>query len=198
MSSVPNLIPPQGNARQRLIETAEALFYQRGIRAVGVDEIIAEAKVAKATLYRLFGGKEQLILAYLARRGAFARARLSASATQSSYPAEQILDAFRALEHNVENPNFRGCAFLLAVSEHGELESVRTVGRDHKLFVRDHFAALAKSAGISDADIAEKLALIYEGALATAVVRPEARSGKTALSLVKTLLNAAVEQERQA
>ncbi len=178
----------QSEARQRLIDVAEALFYRKGIRAVGVDEVIAAAQVAKATLYRHFGSKEQLVNAYLERRGRFSRTKLTESSACSDDPREQILEAFRDLEKNLENPSFRGCAFLLAVSEHGELESVRSISRDHKLFVRDHFATLAQKAGLSDPLFADQLALIYEGALATIVVRPDAHPGSTALALVRSLL----------
>jgi AcrR family transcriptional regulator len=187
--------PLPGSTRQRLIDVAEALFYRKGIRAVGVDEIIAEAQVAKATLYRHFAGKEQLIAAYLNQRSSFSRSKLTESAARSVDPQEQILDAFRALENNLENPSFRGCAFLLAVSEHGELETVRAIGQEHKLFVRDHFATLAVQASISAPLIAEQLALIYEGALATIVVRPDASPGHTAIKLVEGLLDFSANRE---
>lgn len=172
---------------QHILTIAADLFYHKGIRAVGVDEIIAAAKVAKATLYRHFPSKERLIEAYLVQRSTYARARLDESATLSSDAKQQIVDAFGALDQNLSSPNFRGCAFLLAVSEHGDLASVREISEQHKLYVRNHFAKLASKAGLAD-HYADQLALIYEGALATIVVRPNAAPGETAIALVKTLI----------
>src|SRR3954469_11437904 len=90
--------------KQRILESADRLFYLRGIRAVGVDAIAAEIGISKRTLYNHFPSKEALIAAYLERR--FRQAPVSAQP-----PAEQILGTFDQLERRFASKGFRGCPF---------------------------------------------------------------------------------------
>src|SRR3978361_301644 len=97
---------------ERILETADRLFYQRGIRAVGVDTIAAEIGISKRTLYNHFPSKDALIAAYLA--GRFVQPRPS-----DNPPAEQILGTFDMLERRFAARDFRGCPFVNAVAELG-------------------------------------------------------------------------------
>ena len=180
--------------RQHILAVSSKLFYQKGIRAVGIEEILREANVAKATLYRHFASKEALVLAYLHHRSAFAVARLHASGEHLSDPVAKILAAFAALDVNLNSPDFRGCAFLLAVSEHGESQAIRDIAIRHKLAFQTYFGDLLRSGGIASEALTSQIVLIYDGALAIAAIRPDAAPGTTALDLVRGLLAAASAQ----
>src|SRR4030081_1383418 len=98
--------------KDRILETADRLFYLRGIRAVGVDTIAAEIGISKRTLYNHFPSKDELIAAYLARR--FRQVPAS-----EKPPIEQILGTFDSLERHFARADFRGCPFVNAVAELG-------------------------------------------------------------------------------
>ncbi len=154
----------------QILATAGALFYREGIRAVGIDRIIEEANVAKATLYRHFPSKDHLVAAYLQARHERVIRSLQEVVDAAMAPREQIALIFQRLYEKADSPEFRGCAFALAVAEHGDSERVVSVARTHKAMVRDIFAAImAKTSGNPD-QAAAHLSLLYEGALATVAV----------------------------
>ncbi len=112
------MTPGQTSARQRLLETASELFYREGIRAIGVDTIVERSGVGKATLYRHFPTKDDLIAAYIEQED---RAHLQwfdeiIAAAQYS-PKEQLLTWFEACDQRIKEPGFRGCPFLNAMAE---------------------------------------------------------------------------------
>src|SRR6202049_3364385 len=99
--------------KERILRTADRLFYLQGIRAIGVDTIAAEIGISKRTLYNHFLSKDELIVAYLSRR--------FRSATNSDLaPAEQILGAFDRVDRSFASSAFRGCPFVNAVAELSE------------------------------------------------------------------------------
>jgi AcrR family transcriptional regulator len=109
--------PRPSEARQRLLATASRIFYQEGIHSVGVDRIIAEAKVTRATFYRHFPGKEDLVLAYLKAVDHAIRDQIRTAV--ADVPAPDALRAVAAtIAHDIQSPGFRGCAFLNAVAEY--------------------------------------------------------------------------------
>ncbi|MFT4002212.1 MAG: TetR/AcrR family transcriptional regulator [Rhizobium sp.] len=174
----------RSSIRDDILEVAGGLFYREGIRAVGIDRIIAKAEVAKATLYRHFPSKEHLVAAYLADRHERVIASLEEALTAAPSPREQIRIIFERLHEKADSPEFRGCAFALAVAEHGDSEPVVTIARQHKRAVRDIFARILRSAGLAPADNTSgpvaHLALLYEGALATVAVNRDAAAVLTA------------------
>ena len=105
-------LPAKPAMKDRILETADRLFYLQGIRAVGVDTIAAEIGISKRTLYNHFPSKDALISAYLARR--FVAPRPS-----DKSPVEQILGTFDSLERRFSAKDFRGCPFVNAVAELG-------------------------------------------------------------------------------
>jgi AcrR family transcriptional regulator len=120
---------------ERILETADRLFYLRGIRAVGVDTIAAEIGISKRTLYNHFPSKDELIAAYLERR--FTRAPAS-----DKPPVEQILGIFDRLERGFASKGFRGCPFVNAVAELGaQDQSVKKIAvafkESRRLWFRD-------------------------------------------------------------
>lgn len=152
---------------RHILDVAGGLFYREGIRAVGIDRIILEADIAKATLYRHFRSKEDLVLAYLEGRHAAVMAGLDEVQTQQPDPRSQIAEIFDRLYIKADQPEFRGCAFGLAVAEHGESQRIVGLARMHKTAVAGVLDTIARRFGVADAErMGRHLALLYDGALA--------------------------------
>ena len=175
--------------KDRILETADRLFYLQGLRAVGVDTIAAEIGISKRTLYNHFPSKDALIAAYLERR--FVTPRPS-----DKPPAEQILATFNSLERRFASKDFRGCPFVNAVAELGsEDRSVRKIAIDFKESRRLWFRNLLAQLGVDDAEgLATQLALLVDGSIAQDLVRNDpamARAAKQAATVL--LANAGVK-----
>ncbi len=189
-------VPPTA-ARDRILETAFALFYARGIRAVGVDLIIGESGVAKATFYKHFPAKDELVLAYLDKVDGIWTGQLKAAAEAAGdAPAEQLVGLFDALGSACRRENYRGCAFINAAAESqpGTPVHDRTVA--HKQAVLAWIRGLAVDAGAPDPDaLARSLALLLDGGLADGALSadPEvaASARRTAAALVALAVPAA-------
>ncbi|HUW79085.1 MAG TPA: TetR/AcrR family transcriptional regulator [Candidatus Nanopelagicaceae bacterium] len=153
-------------ARQRLIDSADRLFYSQGIQATGVDQVIAEAQVAKATLYSNFPGKDALIAAYLEQRleSWIVSVRAVDDATLPTF--ERVDRLFALLERGVRSPDFKGCPFTNAVVERPTIATVREVVRRYRGVLTEHIATIS-GLKISDPRVT-RLAIIYDGALAAA------------------------------
>jgi len=134
----PLLFNPDASARDRLLTTAQRLFYQQGIRATGIDSVIAEARVTKVTFYRHFPTKNQLIIAVLEQR----HQRWMQGFQQALQPAEQLTDALpAALKSWFEEVDYRGCAFINASAELGDsLPEMGELIRRHKQEMADAIA----------------------------------------------------------
>ena len=153
-------------ARQRILETADRLFYQDGIRAVGIDRIIAEAEVAKMSLYKHFPSKDDLILAVLKYREEgvleFFRSAMERHGKKAKNPLRAF---FAALKEWFETPGFRGCAFQNAAVEladpaHPGTEFVR----GHKQRFGEFLRGLVEEAvGKSAAKVAPAVACSWKG-----------------------------------
>lgn len=162
--------------RDEILNVAGVLFYNEGIRAVGIDRIIEKANVAKATLYRHFPSKDHLVAAYLEQRHHRVMQSLQEVLTLVDRPRDQIRTVFERLFEKADSPEFRGCAFALAVAEHGDSDRVVGVARQHKQAVRTLLETIMTAAGVTAPQPAAHLALLYEGALATVAVarKPDA------------------------
>jgi len=161
-----------GSARERILETAFALFYAHGIRGVGVDWIIAESGVAKATFYKHFPAKEDLVVTYLDKVDQVWSEQLRQAALAAGESAvEQLVGMFDALAAACSRDGYRGCAFINAAAENefGTLVHARTLA--HKNAVRSWVHDLAVEAGAKDADaLARALTLLLDGGLASGSV----------------------------
>lgn len=154
-----------------VLQVAGDLFARVGIRAVGMDRIIQEADIAKTTLYRHFPTKEDLVLAYLQSRHTAVMQGLTEVLTLHSAPRDQIAEIFERLTQKAGNSAFRGCAFGLAVAEHGESARIVALARMHKTAVAEVLNGIAIRAGLPGAaQIGHHLALLYDGALARRAV----------------------------
>ncbi|MEV6412171.1 TetR/AcrR family transcriptional regulator [Kribbella sp. NPDC051718] len=105
-------------ARLRLLGTATRVFYTEGIHSVGIDRIVAEAQVTRATLYRHFTGKEELVVAYLESVAQLERDQLDHAITSAASPADSIRAVARSITTAITSDGFRGCAFLNAAAEY--------------------------------------------------------------------------------
>lgn len=150
-------------ARDRVLETAAALFYGEGIRAVGVDRIIAEAGVAKATFYHHFPTKDELVRAYL--EAELARQQAATARLPQGDPLDAVLTIFEVVGEIGCGPDFRGCPFVNAATEYpDESHPVRQVVRVHRSWFRATLSELLVEAGHADPDrTAGMLILVRDG-----------------------------------
>jgi AcrR family transcriptional regulator len=159
--------PQARTPRERLLAQALELFYSQGIRAVGVDLLIERSGVAKATFYRHFPSKNDLIAAYLDRRQQAFMTWLSAAVdTASSDDSPPLLAMFDALGRLFADPEFRGCPIINAVAEMGaESDRLMDHARSHKLQLLRYIEELAVKTGVPEpADLSTKIALLVDGA----------------------------------
>jgi AcrR family transcriptional regulator len=182
-----------GSARERILDTAFRLFYAHGPRGVGVDTVIAESGVAKATLYKHFPRKDDLVLAYLDRVDqVWFGALRSAARAAGADPADQLVGMFDALDRAVRRDGFHGCAFINTAAEvtGGSPVHDRTV--EHKNLVRAWVTDLARRAGAADPELlARQLTLLVDGALAAGVLDADPATARAAATAARALVDAA-------
>jgi AcrR family transcriptional regulator len=157
--------------RERVLAEAFVLFYGTGIRAVGIDLLIERSGVAKATFYRHFPSKAQLVTAYVKRRHdawmAWLTEDVSARGGKGATPIVSIFDALAEL---FADPDYRGCAVINAVAEVGDsTPEVLELARFHKDKVREYVATLATKARLTrPGDVAEQVGVLIDGAMVRA------------------------------
>jgi AcrR family transcriptional regulator len=105
-------------ARERLLTSATRLFYSEGLHSVGIDRVIADAGVTRATLYRHFPSKDDLLVAYLGAADQAIRAQVAAARTTGGAPADVVRAVAATIADGIRSPGFRGCAFLNAAAEY--------------------------------------------------------------------------------
>jgi len=181
----------KSSARQRLIETAEQLFYAEGIQAVGIDRIIAEAGVAKMTLYNHFPSKDDLVLAVLEFREVKFDAMFEKWMARHRKAGMDGLSAFfAALKDWFKSPGFRGCMFINSNCELADAEHAASkFSAQHKeRFYGMLKQIIAEYAGTSQAEmVAPAIALMVEGAIVTAVMQQSIESADVARDAALTL-----------
>jgi AcrR family transcriptional regulator len=132
--------------RERLLETASRLFYAEGIHAVGVDRLVSEASVTRATFYRHFAGKEALVVAYLQAKDALAHALLAAAEAQTSDPVALLHAIVVAITEDVCGEGFRSCPFINAAAEYPDSNSaVRQAVQAHRTWFHDTLPSQPRS-----------------------------------------------------
>ncbi len=160
---------PRRSARDRILDTAAELFYRDGIRAVGIDTVIARSGVAKMSLYRNFASKDDLICAYLERSGeGYARWWQRMADRYPNDPKAFLKGIFVSISHWIAHPDFRGCPFTNAATELRDPDSrARALAVAQKRAVRDRLRAMAVAAGAAEPDqLAAHLQVLMEGAYA--------------------------------
>nr|WP_319001631.1 TetR/AcrR family transcriptional regulator [Burkholderia seminalis] len=158
------------DTRERILQTASALFYREGTRAVGVDLIVAQAGVAKTSLYRHFATKDDLIEAFLLREDADFWAHWDAVAQRYKRTPREELDAqLQWLGERIERPGYRGCPQINIAAEYADdNHPARKVAVAHKQELRRRLTELAGALRVDDPEtFALRLATVIDGALSS-------------------------------
>jgi AcrR family transcriptional regulator len=185
--------PARASPAERIMAAADKLFYQHGIRAVGVDAVAAEADVSKRTLYNYYATKDDLIAAYLV-------ARFRHIAPSDAPAREQLLGYFDHLERAFARADYRGCPYVNAVCElsdpkHPAVGLALQFKEQRRLWMR----ALLQRLGANDADaLATQLQLLAEGAVSAALVRgdPAPALARAARAAAEVLIDASVKASK--
>lgn len=159
---------PTAPAKLRILETANELFYDDGIRTVGVDRLISASSVTKATFYKHYGSKDRLISEYVAYRHRTAAGDLAELAATHAKPAALLHALMEAIVAEVSRPGFRGCPFLNAAAEFTEPgDPVRRAVEQHRDWYLDVLEQLLRDMGHPmSGDAADDLILARDGAMA--------------------------------
>ncbi len=190
----------RASARERLLAAADELFYAEGVQTVGIDRIIERAGVAKASLYNVFGSKEELVAAYLASRHDRTAGRLTEVIESVNDPRQKILAVFDSQAEQYQQPDFNGCAFTAASTEAPAQSLVEQAADQFRAWILAMFTNLAEQAGAADpANLGRQLYLIYDGAgLAGRMDHHDADIAPAARSAVEVLLDAALTRTGRA
>lgn len=179
--------------RDHLLETAERLFYQEGFHATGIDRVIAEAGVARMTLYNHFRSKDALVLAVLGRREQRYWARLNDAVERARADgASRVLAAIEAHGRWLVDDDRQGCMFMKAIGEYaGHSSDIVDAARTHKRRLLSLLEILLQEDGLPpDTATAEQLAMLLEGATAFAqILSPEEVGDQTAAAARQLLSN---------
>lgn len=172
----------------RLLDAAEKLFNERGIHAVGVDDIRAASGVSLKRLYQVFPAKERLVEAVLQRRDRTSMAELVRHAGSLATPRERILDAFDYLYEWFTESDFRGCPFVNSFGEMGGTsEGIAGIVRGNKQGLRQYFGDLVASAGLPPS-LADQLLVLANGATTSAGILDSPEPALHAKSAATVLL----------
>lgn len=182
---------PPGPA-DRLLDAAVTLFAQHGIRAVGIDQVLRSANVARASLYQNYGSKDGLVTAYLRHLDDRDRTAYAAAAQDLADPTDRILLVFDLAASSAPRRNFRGCLYLNAATEFPDPQHPSAaVIRDHRAWLAAMWREELVRLGAIDPDstVAE-LTLLYDGALAQSKVARNVEPIRTARRLARERLEA--------
>lgn len=161
---------PTTHAKVRILATADDLFYSEGVHTVGVDRIISEAKVTKATFYKYFRSKDSLIVAYL--QGRDKRARDFVEQVESEYdtPEQRLRAIVAEISEEVVRPGFHGCPFINAAAQFADpRHPVREAVAEHRGWYGTTIEALFRGMGHTHpGDAADDFFLARDGAFAGA------------------------------
>ncbi|MEO6942538.1 MAG: TetR/AcrR family transcriptional regulator [Terrimesophilobacter sp.] len=135
-------------AKKRILDTATVLFYEEGIRLVGVDRLISASQVTKATFYKHYRSKDNLVVAYVAGRHRRDKEHLEELVRASAGPREAINAVVANIVSQIQSPRFRGCLFLNAASEYPDADHpIRELVVDHRDWYSSLIESLLSSAG---------------------------------------------------
>ncbi|MDO7881695.1 TetR/AcrR family transcriptional regulator [Salinibacterium soli] len=154
-------------AKGRILDTASVLFYEDGIRTVGVDRIIAASSVTKATFYKHYRAKDNLIVEYITGRHRAVRTEVEHIIDAAESPDVALRAIIASIASEIASPGFRGCAFINAAAEFPDAEHpVRQVVTQHREWYVDTLADLLRELGHPvPGDAADELQLARDGAL---------------------------------
>lgn len=173
--------------KQHLVNTAMSLFNESGYHATGIDLILAQAKVSKATLYKHFRSKDELILAALAQRhdqvlAMFTDKMMSVEATS----AERVLSVFDALHEWFQSDDFYGCNFINASAEYADAEHpIHQLATQHKQVIVD---LIQENLSVENKHKADQIGILVEGAIVMAHTRGMKKAAQMAKKMGESLI----------
>jgi AcrR family transcriptional regulator len=194
-STLPDTAPPgASDVRRRIMDTASTLFYERGVRAVGVDLVVEASGVAKASLYRHFRTKDDLIVAFLEREDEeFWSVWDKVAARHAGNPAAELDAHMRWIGKRLARANYRGCPQLNAAAEFADADHpARAVARQHMQGLRKRLTGLARGLGAARPDdLAAQLCLLINGAFAGASLLAPSEATRVLLAAARGLIASA-------
>jgi AcrR family transcriptional regulator len=198
VNTAPSSVGLASGARERILDTAYELFSHRGIRGVGVDEVIERAGVAKATLYRHFPSKDDLVVAFLELReqrwtidwvAAEARRR-------AATPEQQLLAIFDAFDEWFHHQDFEACSFINVLLEMGSQHPSGQASIEHLQNIRSVIQELAEEAHLDEPEsFARSWHILMKGAIISAA-EGDTDAAKRAKTMARTLLDQHAQRQR--
>lgn len=183
----------RASVRQKILDVASELFYRDGIRSIGVDTIVERAGVSKATLYRHFPTKEDLVIAYLEAQDHVNWLHFDEEIAKHDGPKAQLLALIDTTIEILEPGYHRGCHFLNALAEFSEEDHpVHLLAVEYNRGLRLRISRLSQQAGVNDESLTDQLILVINGALASVPIYgfsgPKAQLKAIATQLIKLYL----------
>ncbi|MFD7668728.1 TetR/AcrR family transcriptional regulator [Streptomyces sp. NPDC059788] len=177
--------------RERLLNIAARLFYANGIHTVGVEQLVREAGVTRATFYRHFSSKEGLVVAYLQERDARVKQAVAAI-RQVHRGREALLGIVAMVADSVRRPEFRGCGFLNAAAEFPDpRHPVRVCVAEHRRWFHGVLHEVVSDTGHPDPErVARALMVLRDGAMAGGYLDDQHDVADTLRAAAESILNA--------
>jgi len=188
------------SARERLIATAIELFYREGIRAIGIDTLVARSGLSKSSLYRTFASKEELITAFAQEQNRRFWQWWDETTTRDvGSPRRQIEALFEGIAEQIANPQYRGCPFINLATEFPDRQHPGTaIACTNKMEVRKRLRLLARALNARDPRrLSDQLALLIDGAYGHAVTLGAAGLRRELIEMATLLIDAQVGQENR-
>jgi AcrR family transcriptional regulator len=187
------------SARERLLAAANELFYNEGVHTVGIDRVIEQAGVAKASLYNTFGSKDELVRAYLETRHASVAEVVTQAVERYDTPRERLLAVFEGQGDLFAQPGYRGCAFSRASAESHPGDLVEQAAETYRRWVRALLTELAAQTGVPEPEIlARQLHLLYDGSGTSARMDHDPAAAGAARAAAAALLDVALARGSRA
>jgi AcrR family transcriptional regulator len=179
------------SARERLLAAANELFYNEGVHTVGIDRVIEQAGVAKASLYNTFGSKDELVRAYLEGRHASVTELIMRAVERYDVPRERLLAVFEGQGDLFAQPGYHGCAFARASAESHPGDPAERAADAYRGGVRTLLTKLAAQAGVAEPEVlARQLHLLFDGSGQSARMDHDPGAAAAARAAAATLLDA--------
>lgn len=178
----------ENKTRKKILDTVEVLFYQQGYNSTGINQIISEAGIAKATLYQHFQTKDDLCVAYLENKQKSFFEGLSNYTKSVKKPKEKILKSFDFIAESMQVKEYRGCDFLNIISEVGaNNKKIFETAQHQKKMLRNYFENLYGSSKDGN-NTSDKIYILFEAAMAESQVQQNDWPIKLAKEMATQLL----------
>ncbi|WP_042877087.1 TetR/AcrR family transcriptional regulator [Cupriavidus necator] len=188
------------SARERLVQTATDLFYQEGVRAIGIDTVIERSGVSKSSLYRTFSSKEELIAAFVEEQDRrFWQWWDDLVASGVGEPRKQLEGIVIGVAELISQPQFRGCPFINICIEFPDRQQPCTeIACANKEEVRERLRVLSRDLGAQDPDrLGDQLAILLDGAYGHAMTVGAGSVRRELIAMARLLIDAQVKPPRR-